>query len=119
MKWNNLGGSAPKGPRMVCVQADGCAPLVAAFEKGEEFADPFPNPHTLAAGMRVPAAIGDFLVIRAVRESGGTAVTVTDEEMVDGMVENGQNGRSVRGSRGRRDISRIAKANRTRSSFSR
>ncbi|MCY4474397.1 MAG: threonine synthase [Chloroflexi bacterium] len=82
-----LGWIGSERPRMVCVQADGCAPLVAAFEKGEEFAEPFPDPHTLAAGMRVPAAIGDFLVIRAVRESGGTAITVSDEEMVDGMVE--------------------------------
>lgn len=82
-----LGWIGSERPRMVCVQAAGCAPLVAAFEKGEEFAEPFPDPHTLAAGMRVPAAIGDFLVIRSVRESGGTAVTVSDEEMVDGMVE--------------------------------
>ena len=82
-----LGWIGSERPRMVCVQAEGCAPLVAAFEKGEEFAEPFPDPHTLAAGMRVPAAIGDFLVIRAVRESGGTAVTVSDEEMVEGMVE--------------------------------
>ena len=82
-----LGWIGSERPRMVCVQAEGCAPLVEAFKKGEEFAEPFPNPQTLAAGMRVPAAIGDFLVIRAVRESGGTAVTVSDEEMVDGMVE--------------------------------
>ena len=82
-----LGWIGSERPRMVCVQAEGCAPLVAAFEKGKEFAEPFPDPHTLAAGMRVPAAIGDFLVIRAVRESGGTAITVSDEEMVDGMVE--------------------------------
>lgn len=82
-----LGWIGSERPRMVCVQAAGCAPLVAAFEKGEEFAEPFPDPHTLAAGMRVPAAIGDFLVIRSVRESGGTAVTVSDEEMVDGMAE--------------------------------
>ena len=82
-----LGWIGTERPRMVCVQAEGCAPLVAAFEKGGEFAEPFPDPHTLAAGMRVPAAIGDFLVIRSVRESGGTAVTVSDEEMVDGMVE--------------------------------
>jgi threonine synthase len=59
--------------------------MVAAFEKGAEFADPFPNPRTLAAGMRVPAAVGDFLVLRAVRESGGTALTVTDSEMVDAV----------------------------------
>ena len=51
----------------LCVQADGCAPLVEAFHKGEEFATPFPDPHTMAAGLRVPAAIGDFLVIRAVQ----------------------------------------------------
>ncbi len=82
-----LGWIGSERPRMVCVQAEGCAPLVAAYEKGEEFAEPFPNPRTLAAGMRVPAAIGDFLVIRAVRESGGTAVTVSDDEMVAGMGE--------------------------------
>ena len=82
-----LGWIGSERPRMICVQAEGCAPLVDAFHKGEEFATPFPDPHTMAAGLRVPAAIGDFLVIRAVRESGGTAVTVSDEEMVDGMVE--------------------------------
>ncbi len=82
-----LGWIGSERPRMVCVQAEGCAPLVAAYEKGEEFADPFPEPRTFAAGMRVPAAIGDFLVIRAVRESKGTAVTVSDEEMVAGMVD--------------------------------
>ena len=82
-----LGWIGSERPRMVCVQAEGCAPLVTAYEKGEEFAEPFPNPRTLAAGMRVPAAIGDFLVIRAVRESGGTAVTVSDDEMVAGMGE--------------------------------
>jgi threonine synthase len=70
---------------MVCVQAEGCSPLVDAYKKGEEFAEPFPNPSTLAAGMRVPAAVGDFLVIRSVRESGGTALTVTDEDMVDSV----------------------------------
>ncbi len=82
-----LGWIGSERPRMVCVQAEGCAPLVEAFRSGEEFAAPFPDPHTMAAGLRVPAAIGDFLVIRAVRKSGGTAVTVTDDEMVDGMVE--------------------------------
>ena len=82
-----LGWIGSERPRMVCVQAEGCAPLVEAFHKGKEFASPFPDPQTMAAGLRVPAAIGDFLVIRAVRESGGTAVTVSDEEMVDGMVE--------------------------------
>ena len=82
-----LGWIGSERPRMVCVQAEGCAPLVTAFDKGEEFADPFPNPETLAAGMRVPAAVGDFLVIRAVRESDGHALTVSDDEMVAGMVD--------------------------------
>ena len=82
-----LGWIGSQRPRMVCVQAEGCAPLVDAYKRGEEFAEPFPDPQTLAAGMRVPAAIGDFLVIRAVRESGGTAITVSDDEMVQGMME--------------------------------
>ena len=80
-----LGWIGPERPRMVCVQAEGCAPLVDAYKNGVEFADPFMNPSTLAAGMRVPAAVGDFLVIRAVRESGGTALTVTDDQMVDSV----------------------------------
>ncbi len=74
-----------KPPRMICVQAEGCAPMVNAFFKGERFASPFPDPSTMAAGLRVPAAIGDYLVLEAVRESGGTAVTVTDDEMVAGV----------------------------------
>ncbi len=80
-----LGWIGPQRPRMVCVQAEGCAPLVEAYKKGVEFAEPFSNPSTLAAGMRVPAAVGDFLVIRAVRQSGGTALTVTDDQMVDAV----------------------------------
>ncbi len=86
-----LGWIGDERPRMMCVQAEGCAPIVTAFNQGEEFAEPFPDPETLAAGLRVPAAIGDFLVIRAVRESGGTAVTVCDQEMVDGMLEMARN----------------------------
>lgn len=78
----SLGWIGSERPRMVCVQAEGCAPIVTAFRNSEEFAEPFPDPHTLAAGMRVPAAVGDFLVLRAVRESHGTAVTVTDPGMV-------------------------------------
>jgi threonine synthase len=80
-----LGWIGAERPRMVCVQAEGCSPLVNAYNKGEEFAEPVANPVTLAAGMRVPAAVGDFLVIRAVRESGGTALTVTDDQMVDAV----------------------------------
>ena len=72
-------------PRMICVQAEGCAPMVTAFREGERFASPFPDPSTMAAGLRVPAAIGDYLVLEAVRESGGTAITVTDDEMIAGV----------------------------------
>ncbi|MBI4306763.1 MAG: threonine synthase [Chloroflexi bacterium] len=74
-------------PRMIVVQAEGCAPLVRAFEKGTEFAEPFSDPHTIAAGIRVPAAIGDYLVLRALRASKGTAITVTDDEILVAVAE--------------------------------
>lgn len=80
-----LGWIGSERPRMICVQADGCAPIVTAYRNDAEFAEPFANPHTLAAGMRVPAAVGDFLVLRAVRNSGGTAITVSDSEMVSSV----------------------------------
>ncbi|MET0279624.1 MAG: threonine synthase [Steroidobacteraceae bacterium] len=84
-------GWVPRGrrPRMVSVQADGCAPIVRAFERGETHAAPWENPTTVADGLRVPRAVGDFLVLRAVRESGGTALAVSDAAMVDGMLELG------------------------------
>jgi threonine synthase len=72
-------------PRLVSVQAEHCAPIVRAFEEGAERSDMWQNARTLADGLRVPKAVGDFLVLRAVRESGGTALTVTDDEMVAGM----------------------------------
>jgi threonine synthase len=72
-------------PRMVTVQADGCAPIVRALESGAERASPWERAQTVADGLRVPQAIGDFLVLRAIRESGGTAVAVSDREMVDDM----------------------------------
>ena len=80
-------GWKPRGrrPRMVTVQAEHCAPIVRAFEHGAERSDPFPNARTIADGLRVPKAIGDFLVLRAIRESGGTALAVSDEEMVRAM----------------------------------
>jgi threonine synthase len=65
-------------PRMVAVQSTGCAPIVRAFERGDEHAAPWENPHTIATGIRVPAAIGDFLILRALRESGGFAIAVDD-----------------------------------------
>jgi threonine synthase len=73
-----LGWIGRHRPRMVAVQAAGCAPIVKAFEDGAEHAPLWPDAHTLAAGIRVPAAIGDFLILRAVRESGGFAMAVTD-----------------------------------------
>jgi threonine synthase len=74
---------------MVSVQAGGCAPIVRAFEEGTEKARPWEHAATLADGLRVPAAIGDFLILRAIRESGGTALSVSDESMIAGMVEIG------------------------------
>lgn len=72
-------------PKMICVQAQGCSPIVDAFLKGDDFADPFENPSSIASGMRVPAAIGDYLVIRSLRESGGTGLKVSDDEMIKGV----------------------------------
>ena len=77
-------------PRMVSVQAAGCAPIVRAFEDGVERARPWEGAATLADGLRVPRAIGDFLILRAVRQSGGTALAVSDEAMVEGMLELGR-----------------------------
>jgi threonine synthase len=77
-----LGWIGSKRPRMVTVQATGCAPIVRAFEDGKRFADEFPNAETVASGLRVPKAIGDFLILDAIRASGGTALAVTDEELI-------------------------------------
>lgn len=77
-----MGWVGPERPRMVTVQAAGCAPIVRAFEEGKRFADEFPNAATIASGLRVPRAIGDFLIIDALRESGGTAIAVSDEELL-------------------------------------
>ncbi len=77
-----LGWIDKKRPRMFSVQASGCAPIVRAFEAGEEFAAEFPNAHTCASGLRVPKAIGDFLMLKILRQSDGGAVTVDDEEMI-------------------------------------
>jgi len=77
-----LGWIGPKRPRMVTVQSEGCAPMVRAFHEGQEFAAPWQGARTIADGLRVPAAVGDFLIIRALRESNGTAVAVPDEEFI-------------------------------------
>ena len=76
-------------PRMVSVQAEHCAPIVRAFEQGAERSAMWQNARTVADGLRVPKALGDFLVLRALRESGGTAVAVSDADMVRGMRELG------------------------------
>jgi len=77
-------------PRMVSVQAEGCAPIVRAYEAGDDRAQLWEGARTIADGLRVPRAIGDFLILRAIRESGGTAVAVPDSAMVEGMREIGQ-----------------------------
>jgi threonine synthase len=74
-----LGLIGPERPRMVSVQTEGCAPIVRAFEAGERFAEPWVGAQTRAGGVRVPSAVGDFLILDAVRESGGTAVAVPEE----------------------------------------
>jgi threonine synthase len=84
-----MGWIDSKRPRMVSVQSTTCAPIVRAFEKGERFADEFENAATVAAGLRVPKAIGDFLILDAVRASGGTAISVTDAELVAAVGEIG------------------------------
>ncbi|MDQ6654462.1 MAG: threonine synthase, partial [Verrucomicrobiota bacterium] len=77
-----LGWIGSKRPRMFTVQASGCAPIVRAFEAGAESASEFPDAHTVASGLRVPKAVGDFLMLRILRESGGGAVAVDDDEMI-------------------------------------
>ena len=72
-------------PRMYAVQAEGCAPIVRAFGKGEEFAERWEQPATIATGIRVPKAVGDFLILRAVRESGGAALAVSEEAILKGV----------------------------------
>jgi threonine synthase len=84
-----LGWIGPRRPRMVSVQAVGCAPIVRAFLAGREGADPWPAPETRAAGLRVPASLGDFLMLRALRESGGVALAVEDHEMMEGAARLG------------------------------
>ena len=82
-----LGWISEKRPRMISVQAAGCAPIVRAFAAGERFAAEFENAATVASGLRVPKAIGDFLILDAIRESGGTAIAVTDDELMEGARE--------------------------------
>jgi threonine synthase len=77
-----IGWIGAKRPRMVAVQSSGCAPIVKAYEAGADYAEFWPDAQTLAHGMRVPVAVGDFLILRAVRESGGFAIAVPDDDIL-------------------------------------
>jgi threonine synthase len=85
-----LGWIGGKRPRMVSVQASGCAPIVKAFNEGKDRAEPWPQAATVAAGLRVPQAVADFLILRTLRESNGTAVSVSDDEMLAEIPRVGQ-----------------------------
>ncbi len=82
-----LGWIGPERPRMFAIQASGCAPIVKAFEDGVEHAERWEDAHTVAAGIRVPKAVGDFLILRAVRESGGKAMAVDDLAIVQAVAD--------------------------------
>jgi threonine synthase len=79
-----LGWIGSERPRMISVQAAGCAPIVRAFEAGAARAEPEANPRTAASGLKVPSAIGDFLILAAVRASNGTALAVEDAALLAG-----------------------------------
>lgn len=78
-----LGWIGSERPKMISVQAEGCQPITRAFEQNAESSEFWQDAHTVASGLRVPKALGDFLVLRAIRESGGTAVSISDREMLD------------------------------------
>lgn len=77
--------NSPQRPRMVAVQSEGCAPIVRAFDRGERFAEPFAGAATVASGIRVPAAVGDFMILDAVRASGGRALSVSEARLREWM----------------------------------
>jgi threonine synthase len=80
-----VGLIGPERPRMYAVQSEGCAPIVRAFERGDEFADRWEHAATVATGIRVPKAVGDFLILRAVRESGGAAIAVPEDSILQAV----------------------------------
>jgi len=84
-----MGWIGGERPRMITVQSEGCAPIVRAFESGDRFAEMFPDAATVASGLRVPKAIGDFMILDAIRKSGGSALTVTDTELLAAVKEIG------------------------------
>ena len=77
----NMGLIGSDRPRMISVQSEGCAPIVRAFESGDRFAEPWQDANTRASGIRVPSAVGDFLILDSLRESGGTAVAVSEDSI--------------------------------------
>jgi threonine synthase len=86
MELRELGWLRPDATtRFVSVQATGCAPIVRAFEEGARESQAWPDPKTFAAGIRVPKALGDFIVLEALRTSDGTAIAVTEDEIAEGM----------------------------------
>jgi threonine synthase len=85
-----LGWIGPRRPRMVAVQSEGCAPIVRAFARGERFAEPWANAQTIAAGLRVPSAIGDYLILDAIRDSGGMATAVSENGIRHAQLEMGR-----------------------------
>jgi len=87
LELEELGWTSGPLPRLVAVQTRGCAPVVRAFEQGAARAEPWPEALTLASGLRVPAPFADRLILRALRESNGTALAVSEEEMLDGMLD--------------------------------
>ena len=82
-----LGWIGAKRPKMIAVQAAGCAPVTRAFERGEPRSEFWEDAHTIAAGLRVPKPLGDFLMLEAIRASGGTAIAISDTEMLDAGIE--------------------------------
>ena len=82
-----LGWISNKRPKMIAVQTEGCQPVVRAFERGESKSQFWENAHTVAAGLRVPKPLGDALMLDAIRKSGGTAIAVSDEELLDATLE--------------------------------
>jgi threonine synthase len=87
LEQQELGWTTDPLPRLVAVQTRGCAPVVRAFEQGADRAEPWADARTVASGLRVPAPFADRLILRALRESKGTGVAVSEEEMLDGMVD--------------------------------
>ena len=85
-----MGFVGKQRPRMYAIQAEGCAPIVKAFTEGRDDAPMWENAHTLAHGLRVPKALGDFLILRAMRESHGAGVAVSEAEIIQGVRDGGE-----------------------------